>query len=284
MNRRKRLPPWLKVPFPAGSDYARVEGLLRMSELHTVCEEARCPNIGECFASGTATFLILGDICTRNCSFCAITSGRPAPPDPEEPERVARTVARLGLSYAVVTSVTRDDLPDGGASLFAETIHRIREDAPQCQVEVLIPDFGGSGAALDAIIAARPDVLNHNLETVARLYPTVRPQAAYGRSLELLRQAKDGGLATKSGLMVGLGETEAELHQAMADLREAGCDLLTLGQYLRPSQAHLPVARFYAPEEFEALREMGMRLGFRWVEAGPLVRSSYRAHRQAQAL
>lgn len=270
--------------FPAGAEYARLQRLLRGAELHTVCEEARCPNIGECFASGTATFLILGDVCTRNCCFCAITSGRPMAPDPEEPERVARTVARLGLRYAVVTSVTRDDLPDGGAALFAETIRCIRERSPQCKVEVLVPDFGGSSAALDAVIAAHPDVLNHNLETVARLYSTVRPQADYKRSLEMLGRAEGGGLVAKSGLMVGLGETTDELHQAMNDLREAGCELLTLGQYLRPSAAHLAVERFYTPQEFDGLREAGLSLGFRWVEAGPLVRSSYRAHRQVQAL
>jgi len=258
-----------------------VKRLLREGALHTVCEEARCPNIGECFEAGTATFLILGDTCTRRCGFCAVASGRPLPPDPQEPERVARTVHRLGLRHAVITSVTRDDLPDGGAAAFAHTIRRIRELCPACGIEVLIPDFRGSAQALGVVMAAAPDVLNHNVETVPRLYPQVRPGAVYPRSLEVLARAKAlaPGVATKSGIMVGLGESRGELHQVMADLRAAGCDLLTIGQYLRPSPGHLPVARFYTPEEFHELQEEGLALGFRHVESGPLVRSSYHAGR-----
>ena len=245
---QRRLPPWLKVKFPGGPHYLALKGLLRGAELHTVCEEARCPNIGECFESRTATFLLMGPVCTRRCRFCAIEGGSPLPPDPGEPERVARAVAHLGLAYAVVTSVTRDDLPDGGASFFARTIQEIRQHCPGCRIEVLIPDLQGSWEALAQVMAAGPEVLNHNLETVPRLYPQVRPQASYERSLDLLRQAKGmnpGAPLTKSGLMLGLGEDREEVLQVMDDLRAAGCDLLTLGQYLRPSPAHLPVARFY---------------------------------------
>ncbi|MBI2919425.1 MAG: lipoyl synthase [Chloroflexi bacterium] len=278
---QQRLPPWFKVRLPGGPGYLSVQRLLRDQKLHTVCEEAHCPNIGECFESGTATFLILGDTCTRNCGFCAVGSGRPLPPDPQEPENVARSVQSLGLKYAVITSVTRDDLPDGGAGVFAATIRRIRELCPACRVEVLIPDFRGSAAALSQVMAACPDVLNHNVETVPRLYPRVRPKAVYQRSLEVLSKAKalSADALTKSGIMVGLGETREELRQAMADLRSTGCDLLTIGQYLRPSSSHLPVERFYTPEEFVALRDEAMSLGFRQVESGPLVRSSYHAAR-----
>jgi lipoic acid synthetase len=248
-----------------------------------VCEEAACPNIGECFEAGTATFLILGDVCTRACRFCAITSGRPDPVDAEEPLRVAETVALLGLRHAVVTSVTRDDLADGGAGVFASTIREIHRLSPSTAVEVLIPDLCGDWQALAAITEAGPDILNHNVETVPRLYRSVRPQAVYQRSLELLRQAKAlrPGMSTKSGIMLGLGEEPAEIRKAMSDLRGAGCDILTLGQYLRPSPRHLPVARFYPPEEFALLAEEGRALGFRHVESGPLVRSSYRAAQQS---
>jgi len=279
---RTRKPPWLKVPLPGGAQYLRVKGLLRSSGLHTVCEEARCPNIGECFGSGTATFLILGDICTRACAFCAVTSGLPAGLDPAEPLKVARTVSRLGLRHVVVTSVTRDDLPDGGASVFAATVRAIRRLSPDTSVEVLIPDFQGSHDALAAVMAARPDVLNHNLETVPRLYRRVRPKAVYARSLALLAQAgeMDAGAITKSGLMVGLGEEHEELLAVMADLVAAGCQVLTIGQYLRPSSRHWPVARYYHPDEFADLAREGRRLGLRRVEAGPLVRSSYHAERQ----
>jgi lipoic acid synthetase len=280
----RRLPAWLKVRAPGSEGYLRVKGLLRRASLHTVCEEAACPNIGECFGAGTATFLILGDVCTRACRFCAITSGRPGSVDAEEPRHVAETVATLGLRHAVVTSVTRDDVPDGGASVFAATIREIRRLSPGTAVEVLIPDLRGDWQALSLIIEAAPDILNHNLETVSRLYRTVRPQAIYARSLDLLQQTKAQrpDMLTKSGLMLGLGEEPSEVGQAMSDLREAGCDILTLGQYLQPSRKHLPVARFYAPEEFEELAKEGHALGFRHVEAGPLVRSSYRAAQQSE--
>jgi lipoic acid synthetase len=260
-----------------------VKGLLRRAGLHTVCEEAACPNIGECFEAGTATFLILGDVCTRACRYCAITSGRPDPVDAEEPRRVAEAVALLGLRHAVVTSVTRDDLPDGGATGFAATIREVHRLSPSTAVEVLIPDLRGDWQALAAITEAGPDILNHNVEIVPRLYRSVRPQAVYLRSLDLLRQAKTlrPGMSTKSGIMLGLGEEPAEVREVMSDLRGAGCDILTLGQYLRPSPRHLPVTRFYPPEEFAALAEEGRALGFRHVESGPLVRSSYRAAQQS---
>jgi lipoic acid synthetase len=279
---RERKPPWLKVPFLGGGQYLRVKRLLRSSNLHTVCEEARCPNIGECFQNGTATFLILGDVCTRACTFCAVSSGHPTGLDAAEPLKVARAASRLGLRHAVVTSVTRDDLPDGGASIFAATIRAVRRLSPGTSVEVLIPDFRGSHDALAAVMAARPDVLNHNIETVPRLYRGVRPKAVYGRSLELLARARemDAEVTTKSGLMVGLGEDHEELLAAMADLVGAGCQVLTIGQYLQPTPRHRPVARYYHPDEFAELAREGRRLGFRHVEAGPLVRSSYHAERQ----
>jgi lipoic acid synthetase len=282
LRERLRKPAWLKVPFPGGAQYLRVKGLLRSSGLHTVCEEARCPNIGECFQNGTATFLILGDVCTRACTFCAVASGRPATLDAAEPLKVARTVSRLGLRHAVVTSVTRDDLPDGGASIFAATIRAVRRLSQGTSVEVLVPDFQGSRDALAAVMAAGPDVLNHNTETVPRLYPGVRPKAVYGRSLELLARARQmgGDVVTKSGLMVGLGEEHEELLAVMADLVGAGCRVLTIGQYLQPTPRHRPVARYYHPDEFAELAREGRRLGFRHVEAGPLVRSSYHAEKQ----
>jgi lipoic acid synthetase len=277
-------PPWLKVRFPAGERYQEIKSLLRAHELHTVCEEAHCPNIGECFNSGTATFMILGDVCTRSCGFCAVTSGRPnAGLDWLEPARVARAVRILNLDYAVITSVNRDDQPDGGAAIFAACIRTVRRESPRCRVEVLVPDFLGDWAALETVVRAQPFVLNHNVETVPRLYGRVRPKARYERSLELLRRAKElePSLLTKSGLMVGLGETQEEVFDVMAGLRAAGVDLLTIGQYLRPSAQHLPVDRYYPPEAFAPFVERGRALGFRNVEAGPLVRSSYRAHRQA---
>jgi lipoic acid synthetase len=276
----ERRPEWLKVRAPGGDDYHQVKGLLRTLGLHTVCEEAHCPNIGECFAQGTATFLILGDVCTRGCRFCAVAKGQPLALDQEEPERVARAVARLGLRHAVITSVTRDDLPDGGASIFAEVIRKIHAYLPGCSVEVLIPDFQGSAEALRLVLAAGPEVLNHNIETVPRLYPQVRPGAIYARSLELLRRAKDlaPDVRTKSGLMVGLGEDGDEVLATLRDLRTVGCDMVTIGQYLQPSGWHLPMARFYRLEEFAALQAAALRLGFAHVESGPLVRSSYHAH------
>ena len=278
----RRLPPWLKVRFPAGERYGQIKGLLRSRQLHTVCEEARCPNIGECFQNGTATFLILGDVCTRACTFCAVASGRPTGVDVAEPLKVGRATSRLGLRHAVVTSVTRDDLPDGGASIFAATIRAVRRLSPGTSVEVLIPDFRGSREALATVMAAGPDVLNHNIETVPRLHRGVRPLAVYERSLELLARAKrmDGDVIAKSGLMVGLGEEREELLAVMADLVAVGCQVLTIGQYLQPTPRHRPVTRYYRPDEFAELARDGRRLGFRQVEAGPLVRSSYHAERQ----
>jgi lipoic acid synthetase len=280
-----RKPPWLKVRAPGGPTYLRLKGLLRQWNLHTVCEEARCPNIGECWEEATATFMILGDVCTRNCGYCAVAHGRPTWEDREEPERIGRAVAALGLDYVVITSVNRDDLADGGAAHWAATIRAVRRHAPRCRVEALIPDFQGQAEALRTVLAAGPHVLNHNVETVPRLYPRARHGGRYDRTLELLRRARTWapGLVTKSGLMVGLGETREELLATMRDLRAAGVEILTLGQYLRPSLRHLPVARYYTPAEFTELAAAGRALGFAHVEAGPLVRSSYHAKRQAHA-
>ena len=282
---RERKPEWIRARFPGGERFMEVKRLLREQGLHSVCEEARCPNIGECFNAGTATFMILGDVCTRACGFCDVTSGRPAGLDLLEPLRLARTVETLGLDYAVITSVNRDDLPDGGASIFAGCIRAIRQRSPDVEVEVLVPDFEGDWEALRTVVEARPMVLNHNTETVPRLYRRVRPKAVYERSLELIRRVKaiDPAMTTKSGVMVGLGETFEEVVQTMADLRDHDCDLLTAGQYLRPSSKHLPVERYWHPDEFAALAEEGQRLGFRHVEAGPLVRSSYHAGEQSRA-
>jgi lipoic acid synthetase len=275
-------PEWLKVRFPGGPNYLRLKRLMREQGLHTVCEEAHCPNVGECWEAGTATFMILGDICTRACGFCAVTSGRPKALDYEEPMRVAFAVQRMGLGHAVVTSVNRDDEPDGGASIFAATIRWIRRLSPGTTVEVLIPDFVGDWDALATVMEARPEILNHNTETVPRLYRSVRPKGRYERSLELLRRVKqlDAGVFSKTGIMVGLGETREEVTQVLRDLRTVNCDILTVGQYLRPSAKHLPLVRYYTPEEFAAIAEEGRNLGFRHVEAGPLVRSSYHAERQ----
>jgi lipoic acid synthetase len=273
----RRLPGWFKVRLSTNERYSAVRSLVRERNLRTVCESAACPNRNECWNAGTATFLILGDVCTRRCGFCNIPSGSPTKPDHGEPERIGCAVDSLGLSYAVVTSVTRDDLPDGGAGLFADTIRAIRKRTSHCRTEVLIPDFQGSPSALDAVLDASPDVLNHNIETVPSLYLRVRPQADYGRSLELLRRAKDRGVVTKSGIMLGLGEKGEEVQSALRDLRHAGCDIVTVGQYLQPSRWHLPVQRFYQPEEFRSLRLGALGLGFRDVVAGPLIRSSYRA-------
>jgi lipoic acid synthetase len=278
-----RKPPWLKVRAPGGPTYLRLKQLVRGLNLHTVCEEAHCPNIGECWEDATATFMILGDVCTRNCGYCAVAHGRPSWEDREEPERIGRAVAILGLDYAVITSVNRDDLADGGAAHWAATIRAVRRHAPRCRVEALIPDFQGRHPSLVAVIEAGPDVLNHNIETVPRLYPLARHGGRYERTLELFRRARQAQarLLTKSGIIVGLGETTDELVATMRDLRTVDVNLLTLGQYLRPSPAHLPVARFYHPEEFQALAAIGAELGFAHVEAGPLVRSSYHAKRQA---
>lgn len=279
-------PPWLRVRAPGGPGYLRLRRLMRDHKLHTVCEEAKCPNIGECWEEGTATFLILGDTCTRRCGFCAIKHGLPTGLDLSESERVAETVELMDLQHAVITSVNRDDLKDGGASTFAAVIRGVRERVPGCTVEVLIPDFKGSQEALLIVLEARPDILNHNIETVPRLYGKVRPGAKYERSIELLARAKthDPALLTKSGLILGFGEEKEELLQTMQDLRGVGCDILTLGQYLRPTalERHLPVVKYYTPEEFQELRVIGEGMGFGHVEAGPLVRSSYHAGRQAR--
>jgi lipoic acid synthetase len=279
---RPQRPHWLRAPAPTGEGYREVKTLVDRLGLHTVCQSAACPNLGDCWNQRTATFLLLGGICTRRCGFCAVTKGFPEPLDPGEPGRVADAVAALALRYAVLTSVTRDDLPDGGAGHFAAAIRAIRQRVPGCRVEVLIPDFRGSRQALQTVLAAAPDVLNHNLETVPRLYPRVRPGASYERSLALLAAAHElrPQRPAKSGLMLGIGESLDEVLAVMGDLRAAGVDLLTLGQYLRPSPLHLPVSRFVSPQEFERLASQGRKLGFAHVEAGPLVRSSYRAAAQ----
>ncbi len=281
-----RKPAWLKVRAPGGPRYVRLKRLVREWDLHTVCEEAHCPNIGECWEELTATFMILGDVCTRTCGYCAVAHGRPTWEDREEPERVGRAVRALGLEHVVVTSVNRDDLADGGAGVFAATLRAIRREAPRCRVELLIPDFQGSAEALQTVLDARPDILNHNTETVPRLYKVARPGARYSRTLELFRRARRAApdLLAKSGIIVGLGEERDELLATMRDLRDADVNLLTLGQYLRPSPKHLPISRFYHPDEFRELAEEGKRLGFAHVEAGALVRSSYHARRQVAAL
>ncbi len=278
-----RRPEWIKARAPQGPAYERLRTLMRGLELHTVCEEAHCPNLGECWGRGTATFMILGDVCTRACGFCAVRTGLPGrPPDPGEARRVADAVARMGLRHAVITSVNRDDQPDGGAAVFAATIRAIRARVGGCSVEVLIPDFKGRWDALQVVLDARPEILNHNVETVPRLYRRARPGASFPRSLELLRRAKDAGLPTKSGIMVGLGEEWAELEETVRAIRSSGADVLTIGQYLRPSAQHLPVVRYYTPAEFASLRAFALALGYAHVEAGPLVRSSYHAEEQVR--
>jgi lipoic acid synthetase len=281
-----RKPGWLKVRAPGGPNYIRLKGLMREWNLHSVCEEAHCPNIGECWEDATATFMILGDVCTRNCGYCAIDHGRPVWEDREEPERIGRAVAALGLDYAVITSVNRDDLADGGAAHWAATIRAVHRHAPACRVEALIPDFQGQAEALATVIDARPAVLNHNTETVPRLYRVARHGGRYERTLELFRRARTlaPDLPTKSGLILGLGETWDELLATMRDLRSVDVRILTLGQYLRPSSRHLPVVRYYRPEEFRELAAAGLALGFAHVEAGPLVRSSYHAKRQTASM
>jgi len=280
-----RKPAWLKVRAPGGPNYIRLKALMRAANLHSVCEEARCPNIGECWEDSTATFMILGDVCTRNCGYCAIAHGRPTWEDREEPDRLGRTVAHLGLEYVVITSVNRDDLADGGAAHWAATIRAVHAHAPACRVEALIPDFQGDGAALRAVLEARPQVLNHNTETVPRLYKLARHGGRYARTLELFRRARAWApeIPRKSGIILGLGEEREELVATLSDLREVGVSLLTLGQYLRPSPQHLPVARYVTPEEFAELAGIGRGLGFAHVESGPLVRSSYHAKRQTEA-
>jgi lipoic acid synthetase len=281
-----RRPPWIKVRAPAGETYEWLRDMMRSKSLHTVCEEARCPNLGECWGAGTATFLLMGDTCTRSCGFCDIKTGRPAPLDWLEPERVARAVQAMDLRHAVITSVNRDERPDGGAPIFALVIRRIRQLQPGCSVEVLIPDFKGSIEALGIVMAARPEILNHNVETVPRLFKQVQPQDRYEWAQATLSNAKrlEPEVLTKSGIMLGLGERLEEVQAVMRDLRDWGVDILTIGQYLQPSKQHLPIERYYTPEEFAELKRYGLEIGFRWVESGPLVRSSYHAEQQVQAL
>jgi lipoyl synthase len=282
---RQPKPSWLKAKAPVGDNFHQLKKLARELKLHTVCESAQCPNIGECWNQRTATFMLLGDLCTRRCGFCAVPKGKPEAIDWEEPGRVAEAVAALGLKHAVVTSVNRDDDNLGGARIFAETIRRIRERVPDCRIEVLIPDFQGIDEALRIVLDAEPNVLNHNTETVPRLYRVARSGARYQRTLQLLENAKkfSPGMVTKTGVMVGLGETMAELVEVFRDLAGRGVDILTVGQYMRPSRDHLPIARFYTPNEFEYLKEEALRFGFRHVESGPLVRSSYHAQEQAES-
>jgi lipoic acid synthetase len=280
-----RKPGWLKVKAPGGPNYARLKGLMRDLNLHTVCEEAHCPNVGECWEHGTATFMILGDVCTRNCPYCAVAHGRPPAYDLGEPERVAAAVAELNLRHAVITSVDRDDLPDFGAEIFARTIRGIHERVPGCSVEVLVPDFQGSESSIRTVLDARPEIYNHNTETVPRLYKKARPGGRYPRVMEIFRFAKTYAptIPTKTGMILGMGETTEEVVDVMKDLRERDVDILTLGQYLRPSSEHIPLDRYYTPDEFSELARIGRDMGFRHVEAGPLVRSSYHAWEQVQA-
>ncbi len=278
-NNRK--PEWLKVKLPTGENVAFLKQLVNKKKLNTVCEDARCPNIAECWQRGTATFMILGEICTRSCGFCAVKLGKPVALDYDEPRRVAESVKVLGLKHAVITSVDRDDQKLGGADIFVMTINKIRELSPDCKVEVLIPDFKGNLEALKLVIQAKPDILNHNIETVPRLYHFVRPQAVYSRTLELLKISKSNDLITKSGFMVGLGETDDEVYSLMEDLRTVNCDILTIGQYLRPTKVHLPVQRYVHPDIFKEYKHKGLQMGFRHVESGPLVRSSYHADEQS---
>ncbi len=282
MASERRLPSWLKAKMPGGPNYLALKTLMRDNELHTVCEEAHCPNIGECWERGTATFMILGDICTRACGYCAVITGKPVGLDLEEPGRLAETVERMGLKYAVITAVNRDDLPDGGAFIFAQCVRQVRKRVQGCKVELLIPDFEGNWSALATVMSSKPDTLNHNIETVRRIFGRVRPKGDYDQSLELLSRAKalDPSAVTKSGMMVGLGETWDEILQTMSDLRSVDCDLLTIGQYLRPSQKHVALAKWYTPEEFAELKREAESLGFRHAASGPLVRSSYHADEQ----
>jgi lipoyl synthase len=275
---RQQRPEWLKAKIPGGTGYVRLDSIMRSHKLHTVCEEARCPNMGECWNLGTATFMILGDICTRSCSFCAVKTGRPDYGlDWDEPRRVVEAVELMKIRHAVITSVNRDERKDGGAPIFAETVRLLHERVPDCKVEVLIPDFKGSEDALNLVLASKPDILNHNLETVPRLYRMVRPQANYQQSLEVLQRAKQKGCRTKTGLMLGIGERTEEILEVMNDAHAVGCDILTMGQYLQPTKDHQPIDRYVHPDEFNMLKEAGLKMGFRHVESGPLVRSSYHA-------
>jgi len=278
-------PYWLKVKLPSHKDFFYVSNIMKKGKLSTICQSAKCPNVAECWSQKTATFLILGEICTRGCAFCAVEKGFPSPPSPDEPAHVAEAVSLLGLRYAVITSVTRDDLSDGGASLLAATIKAIKERTSEVKVEVLIPDFKGDEKALEQVSRAKPDILNHNLETTERLYPQInRPRENYYRSLDVLKKAKEMGVVTKSGLMIGLGEKKEEITQSFSDLRAVSCDLLTIGQYLQPSKTHAPVRKYYSPLEFEHLKRIALDFGFWGVESGPLVRSSYKAHKMYNSL
>lgn len=286
-KQRSKRPEWLKVKLPSGENYDRLKLLMRSKSLHTVCEEAQCPNIGECWGAGTATFLILGDICTRSCAFCDIKTGRPGPLDWDEPRRVAEAVRAMNLRHVVITSVNRDELDDGGAPIFALCIEKIRQVQPGCSIEVLIPDFKGDKLALEIVVKAQPEILNHNVETVPRLFKKVQPQDNYEWAMTTLANAKqmNNNILTKSGIMLGLGEAWDELLAVMQDLADRNVDILTLGQYLQPNKSqHLPIARYYSPAEFAELKRIGLDMGFRWVESGPLVRSSYRAEQQVRAL
>ncbi|MDN5942579.1 MAG: lipoyl synthase [Nitrospira sp.] len=276
----QRLPPWFKVQVKTGPDYLEIKQTMDRLMLHTICEEARCPNRWECWNARTATFLILGDICTRRCHYCSVETGRPLAIDLEEPRRVAEAIHALGIRHAVITSVNRDELSDGGAAIFSDTIRKTRQLNPDCTIEVLIPDFEGNEEALAMVCAEKPEIVNHNIETVRRLFPAIRPQGKYQRSIELLGKAKELGMRTKSGLILGMGETIDEAREVMRDLRSVDCNIMTIGQYLQPTREHLPVARFYDPSEFVTLKEEGIALGFTHVESGPLVRSSYHAAEQ----
>ena len=281
----ERKPPWLKVQAPGGANYLRLKSLMRELDLHTVCEEAHCPNVGECWEHGTATFMILGDVCTRNCAYCAVAHGRPPRFDPSEPERVAQAAAQMSLQHVVLTSVDRDDLPDFGAWAFAETVRQIKAMVPGCSVEVLVPDFQGRESSILAVLEANPDIYNHNTETVPRLYKKCRPGGRYARVMEIFRTSKRlaPNIPTKTGMILGMGETIEEVIATMRDLREVDVDILTLGQYLRPSADHIPIDRYVTPAEFARLKQEGMAMGFKHVESGPLVRSSYHAWEQVQA-
>lgn len=281
----ERKPSWLKVRAPGGPQYLRLKQLMRELDLHTVCEEAHCPNVGECWEHGTATFMILGDVCTRNCAYCAVAHGRPPSYDIDEPSRVAEAIATMRLQHAVITSVDRDDLPDFGAFIFAETIRQIKQRLPDCSVEVLVPDFQGNEDSIRAVLDAGPDIYNHNTETVPRLYKRCRPGGRYERVMQIFRTAKRIAphIPTKTGIILGMGETLEEVEIVMRDLRAVDVDILTLGQYLRPSESHIPIDRYVTPDEFRRLRDIGMAMGFRHVESGPLVRSSYHAWEQVQA-
>jgi lipoic acid synthetase len=279
-DRRPRLPSWFKIQAKTSPDYLDIKQIMERLKLHTICEEARCPNRWECWNARTATFLILGDICTRRCHYCSVQTGKPLPLDMDEPVRVAEAIRALGLRHAVITSVNRDELPDGGASAFAETIRQSRRLNPTCTIEVLIPDFEGNERALATVCVEKPEILNHNIETVRRLFPSIRPQGKYQRSIDLLARAKQLEMRTKSGLILGMGETLDEVREVMRDLRAVDCDIITIGQYLQPTRDHLPVARFYDPSEFMLLKEEGLVMGFGHVESGPLVRSSYHAEQQ----